>query len=123
MSPAPVRLLRAVSFVVCLGGGGCGGESPTVVSCASSLDCGEEARNPSTCPEQIDTWDTYALTFFAASCRSCHRDFIDYATVPAPGLRASISTQVSTGAMPPGGGDVTDEERQRIVAWLGCNAP
>lgn len=127
-----VHPVRALLVVLPLVLGACGGDSGTDSVPASST--------PSTGTTAVttDTWDSFAGAFMADYCVSCHdaspKDFTQYSEVVAwlDGIRCGVAaTQqpdcegqrppmqfpIGTGAYP------SDEERDRVVAWIEAGAP
>lgn len=85
-----------------------------------------------------DTWASYAEGFFATYCVECHaespRDFrsMDDVRANAAAIRCGVSDVAlgDCGAWPPPrqfpigtGPHPSDEERQRIVAWIDADMP
>ena len=92
------------------------------------------------------TWSENIREIFRTKCMTCHHpggiapdyvDFTTYGTDTEPGARAwaiAIEEEIMTGRMPPWKADarfsqfsnakqLTDEEREFILAWIGGGAP
>lgn len=110
-------LVAALAFSACGGsdssggggGGGSGGGAGGGGGGGGSVSCG------------ADTWTNYAKTWFEGNCAGCHStEFGTYAAVK--GSHVPISSRISSGNMPPGGG-LSDGEKQRISGWFSCDMP
>ena len=68
-----------------------------------------------------DPWTNYGADWFSANCSSCHGNaFASYRSVNVSAF--SITRQLSTNAMPPGG-RLPDGDKTRILAWFDCSMP
>ncbi|MHB8418397.1 MAG: hypothetical protein ACYDCL_10000 [Myxococcales bacterium] len=67
-----------------------------------------------------DTWSNYADGFFQVNCDVCHSNYDSYAGVAADSAR--IESDLTSGAMPLGGG-LSQQDQQRIIAWINCGMP
>lgn len=93
----------------CTSAGGGGGSGGGAGGGGGSVSCG------------ADTWTNYAKTWFEGNCAGCHStEFGTYAAVK--GSHVPISSRISSGNMPPGGG-LSDGEKQRISDWFSCDMP
>ena len=78
------------------------------------------------CVPNGDTWSNYAQSFFATNCTSCHSmystlsnyQFTTYQNVLSHA--SLIQTQVGNEYMPAYPNTLTQDERGRILNWLGC---
>jgi hypothetical protein len=69
-----------------------------------------------------DTWSSYGSGFFSSTCGgSCHGSlYTTQANVQS--ARSQISTAISSGRMPKGGG-LTSSSKARVLTYLSCGAP
>lgn len=85
-----------------------------------------------------DTWETFAMGFFSSYCVECHsggsRDYtaIDHVSRDAAEIRCGVATTALSGcgSFPPPrqfpvgtGAKPSDEERERLVAWIDAGLP
>ena len=126
------RVLWAVTFAaVLLAGCGRPCDCPTGDTCDANDQCvastgggagggsGGAGGGGGSCG--ADTWTNYASQWFRTTCSNCHgSEFGTYQAVK--GVQTAITGEISSQAMPPGGG-LSNSERQRILSWFGCAMP
>ncbi len=120
----------------CGGKDGAGGDTGSTGLGAGAPGSGTTASGSTTATG--DTWDNFAADFFATYCVACHsespKNFNKYAQVVdnADTIRCGVAstTLADCGAWPPaqqfpvGSGPFpSDEERDRIVAWIDAGMP
>lgn len=90
-----------------------------------------DAEPPDAAAEPAPSWAPEMAAFFLRHCGLCHGEtpvggapyaLVTYAQV-VPHLAAVLRRTVELRDMPPGGGLVTDAEREALVAWVAAGAP
>jgi hypothetical protein len=106
---AALRITAAI--LVALSLDGCAGEG------ADAVDASAEPDTAMSCGPAL-TYASFGATFLATYCGGCH----GWTQVSAQQEGDVLSSVVTSGAMPPGGG-VPASQRQEFADWIGCGAP
>ncbi len=103
----------------------------------TEVDAGQDAGADEDAPPVEDTWETFGENFFATYCVECHsggrRDYrtIDDVMRDQDRIRCGTSdVALADCSSPPprqfpigSGPSPSDEERQRLVAWIDAGLP
>jgi hypothetical protein len=93
--------------------GGCAGEAAE-----PQADAGTATDSGTVCDPTL-TYANFGAAFLTTRCNSCHG--WTHADVEADGT--GLSSIVLGGFMPPGGGGMTQPQRQQFADWVACGAP
>lgn len=139
MSSRLWTVLLIVGLGACLGA--CGDDGPPLEPDARIVKGCPVLEEPQAAPGDPidgDTWDTFAMGFFADNCTRCHSSTLvgsvdrqgapdDYnwdveATVRLhlPEIRNVVGVTMFMPFLPP---DPTCDERQQLVRWIDADAP
>jgi len=101
----------AAAILVILSLAGCAGEGGEDVDAASAPD------TAMSCGPTL-TYASFGAGFLATYCGGCH----GWTQASAQQEGSVLSSVVTSGAMPPGGG-VPASQRQEFADWISCGAP
>jgi hypothetical protein len=107
-----MSLVRTVALAL-LFAAGCGG-----AAAEPQTDAGPATDSGATCDPSL-TYANFGASFLTSHCNSCHG--WTHSQVETDGV--ALSSIVLGGYMPPGGGGLTQEQRQQFADWVACGAP
>ena len=111
-----------IAFLLLTGCAGAGAEPPPDAGTAMDSGAGPDAWPSLDSGAGCDSTLTYAnfgAAFLNSHCNSCH----GWTQQAVQSSGTALASVVLSGFMPPGGGGLSQAQRQQFADWVDCGAP
>jgi hypothetical protein len=113
-----MSLLRTAAIALLAVAGCASGPAEPRPDAEGSTDSGAAIDSGTGCDPTL-TYANFGAAFLSTHCNGCHG--WTQSDVKAAG--SALSSVVLGGFMPPGGGSLTQPQRQQFADWVACGAP